>query len=63
MALRTPVLTLNCWVVAARKTRAKQDQASFQSGETSSIPGACVPRARVEVLRKIRLIPGWFLVP
>ena len=34
--------------VAARKTRAKPGHASFQSWETSSIPGTCVPRAAAD---------------
>ena len=39
---------LSRFLVAARETRAKQAHTGFQSGETSSIPGACVPRASVE---------------
>jgi len=35
---------LSRFLVAARKTHAKQVHTVFQSGETSSIPGACVPR-------------------
>lgn len=42
--------------VAARKTRAKQEPADFQSGETSSIPGACVPRAGVRRSGKITAV-------
>lgn len=36
-------------VVAARKTRTISGMTGFQSGETSSIPGACVPRAASEI--------------
>lgn len=44
MALRTPDFVLLC--SAARKTRSVNTSAHFQSGETSSIPGTNVPRAR-----------------
>ena len=45
LALRTPERN---WIVAARKTRAMSGHASISSWETSSIPGACVPRAAVD---------------
>ena len=52
----------NCnHVVAARKTRANLGHANFQSWETSSIPGACVPRAAADspvVQADIRLVCG-----
>lgn len=50
------------YMFAARETHAMSGHAGFQSGETSSIPGACVPRTLRRMLRKhqadIRLVCG-----
>ena len=60
-ALRTPdILFLMC---AARLTHAMSGLAGFQSGETVSIPGACVPRMFVGCSVRIRLISSWSMVP
>lgn len=50
-------------VVAARETHARRGHARFRSGETTSIPGTCVPRTSFEFSGLIRLISGWSLMP